>query len=89
MRFLKLFKIGKDLSIPIEIIPGADEARITFAGATEGVSSENENSLVIDIGGGSTEFIIGNSRQLLFSQSLNMGCVRMTEKKITAQPISR
>ncbi|MBS1969133.1 MAG: Ppx/GppA family phosphatase [Bdellovibrionales bacterium] len=85
----ELFKIGEDLGIPIEIIPGADEARITFAGATEGSIQGKENCVVIDVGGGSTEFIVGNTDTLHFSKSLNIGCVRMTEKYITAQPLSQ
>jgi exopolyphosphatase/guanosine-5'-triphosphate,3'-diphosphate pyrophosphatase len=84
----ELFKIGEDLGIPIEIIPGSDEARITFAGSAEGVLQEDKNVIVVDIGGGSTEFIVGNSHKLHFSKSLNIGCVRMTEKFITAQPLS-
>ncbi|MGZ3745990.1 MAG: Ppx/GppA phosphatase family protein [Pseudobdellovibrionaceae bacterium] len=85
----ELFKIGKELNIPIEIIPGNDEARITFAGAIEGTAQGKENILVIDVGGGSTEFIVGNKSKLHFSKSLNLGCVRMTEKYITRQPISQ
>lgn len=85
----ELFKIGEDLGIPIEIIPGADEARITFAGATEGTLQGDSNCIVIDVGGGSTEFIVGNGKKLHFSKSLNIGCVRMTEKYITAQPLSQ
>ncbi len=85
----ELFKIGAELSIPIEIIPGTDEARITFAGATEGLAQDEENIIVIDVGGGSTEFIVGNKSKMLFSKSLNLGCVRMTEKYITAQPLSQ
>lgn len=84
----ELFKIGMDLDIPIEIIPGSDEARITFAGATEGVLSADENVVVVDVGGGSTEFIVGNRQKIHFSKSLNVGCVRMTEKYVTAQPLS-
>jgi len=84
----ELFKIGKELSIPIEIIPGADEARITFAGATEDELKENGNIAVVDVGGGSTEFIVGNRKELHFSKSLNIGGVRLTEKFISAQPIS-
>lgn len=84
----ELFKIGKDLGIPIEIIPGADEARITFAGSTEGRLQGDNNVIVIDVGGGSTEFIVGNSHKLHFSKSLNIGCVRMTEKFIAAQPLT-
>jgi len=85
----ELFKIGEKLGIPIEIIPGADEARITFAGSTEGTLRGIENCIVIDVGGGSTEFIVGNGDKLHFSKSLNIGCVRMTEKYITSQPLSQ
>lgn len=84
----ELFKMGEDLGIPIEIIPGVDEARITFAGSTEGQLKGNENIIVIDVGGGSTEFIVGNQSTLHFSKSLDIGCVRMTEKLITGQPLS-
>jgi exopolyphosphatase/guanosine-5'-triphosphate,3'-diphosphate pyrophosphatase len=85
----ELFKIGKELGIPIEIIPGADEARITFAGATEGELKGNNNVAVIDVGGGSTEFIVGNKTKLYFAKSLNIGAVRLTEKFITQQPIPK
>jgi exopolyphosphatase/guanosine-5'-triphosphate,3'-diphosphate pyrophosphatase len=82
----ELFKIGRELQIPIEIIPGGDEARITFAGATEGIS-KNEMIAVIDIGGGSTEFILGRKSQIHFAQSLNIGCVRLTEQIISHWPL--
>lgn len=82
----ELFKIGQDLGIPIEIIPGADEARITFAGATEGLEADHAIA-VIDVGGGSTEFILGRKSKIDFAQSLNVGCVRLTEKLISVQPI--
>jgi exopolyphosphatase/guanosine-5'-triphosphate,3'-diphosphate pyrophosphatase len=83
----ELFEIGKDLGIPIEIIPGADEARITFGGATEGELKNSGNVVVIDVGGGSTEFIVGNREKIHFAQSLNIGAVRLTEKFISAQPL--
>lgn len=85
----ELFKIGEDLGIPVEIIPGSDEARITFAGSTEGRLQGETNVIVIDVGGGSTEFIVGNRSKLHFSKSLNIGCVRMTEKFITTQPMTQ
>ncbi|MBC7371091.1 MAG: Ppx/GppA family phosphatase [Bdellovibrionaceae bacterium] len=85
----ELFKIGSDLGIPIEIIPGTDEARITFGGATEGELHGDENILVIDVGGGSTEIIIGDKRDIHFSKSIDIGAVRLTERFISAQPISQ
>lgn len=83
----ELFKIGTDLGIPIEIIPGEDEARITYQGATVGLSQNDKVSLVIDVGGGSTEFIVGRKNEILFAESLNIGGVRLTEKYIKYQPV--
>lgn len=85
----ELFDIGKELGIPIEVIPGEDEARISFQGATGGVLDEKNTNLVIDIGGGSTEFIVGHGNQIYFGESLNIGAVRLTERYITQQPISQ
>lgn len=85
----ELFKIGESLGIPIEIIPGEDEARITYQGATVGLKSSPKNvSLVIDVGGGSTELIVGRGDQIIFSQSLNLGGVRLTERFVSDQPVS-
>ncbi|WII72964.1 Ppx/GppA phosphatase family protein [Bdellovibrio sp. 22V] len=83
----ELFKIGEDLGIPIEIIPGEDEARITYQGATAGLNDNKKTSLVIDVGGGSTELISGRGSQIFFGESLNIGGVRLTEKFISTQPV--
>lgn len=64
---------------PIEIISGREEARLIYLG----VSHTNESidkRLVIDIGGGSTEFIIGQEFDPLLTESLQMGCVAYTQK---------
>lgn len=83
----ELFKIGEDLGIPIEIIPGEDEARITYQGATAGTTDDQKTSLVVDVGGGSTELISGRGAKILFGESLNIGGVRLTEKFISTQPV--
>ena len=81
-----LFEVCRDLMIPIEIIPGEREAEITFMGATAHLPTDNKNRLIIDIGGGSTEFIVGKNQEIEFAKSLNLGCVRMTEAIIKNQP---
>lgn len=84
----ELFKIGQELGIPIEIIPGEDEARITYQGAIAGKkSSDTKAYLVVDVGGGSTEMILGKGSQIIFGQSADIGGVRLTEKFVTNQPI--
>lgn len=80
-----LFKICQDLNIPLEIIPGHKEAEITYRGGVSGLTTTNSR-LVLDIGGGSTEFIFGKDQTILASQSLDIGCVRLTEKFISSQP---
>ncbi|UYL10495.1 Ppx/GppA family phosphatase [Bdellovibrio sp. SKB1291214] len=82
-----LFDIGKELGIPIEVIPGEDEARISYQGASGGVIDPTKTNLVIDVGGGSTEFIVGHGEKILFGESLNMGGVRLTERFVTQQPV--
>lgn len=67
------------LGIPIEIISGREEARLIFAGVTYGIN-DNKKRLVIDIGGGSTEFIIGSQTTPRLMESINMGCVSATQR---------
>ncbi|MGZ3773716.1 MAG: Ppx/GppA phosphatase family protein [Pseudobdellovibrionaceae bacterium] len=85
----ELFDLGKDLNIPIQIIAGEDEARITYQGATAGLTDKLKTSLVIDVGGGSTELIYGKGDSIYFGDSLNIGGVRLTEKFISTQPVPR
>jgi len=71
-------------TIKPEILDGSDEARFTFLGATNSISSTGP-SLVIDIGGGSTEFAFGEG-ELEFSHSADIGCVRISERFIANDP---
>ena len=86
----EFFKIGKDLGIPIDIISGKKEALATYRGVFWGKpnNSIQSKNLLIDIGGGSTEIILGQGLNLIDSMSLNMGAVRMTEKWISKYPVS-
>lgn len=83
-----LFALGTQYNIPIEIIPGDKEAAITYQGAISGARITESDLMVIDIGGGSTEFIFGRGTKLLKGESFNIGCVRLTEKYISKQPTS-
>lgn len=84
---VKLFEICQRYQIPVEIISGEREAQTSFLGGTFGHLKKEENILVIDIGGGSTELILGNSEKILFAQSQDVGAVRMTERHISQQPV--
>lgn len=63
------------LGFPIEIISGNEEARLIFSGVTNELPPSSDNRLVIDIGGGSTEVIIGKGHEPQKLSSLFMGCV--------------
>ncbi|WP_435979712.1 exopolyphosphatase [Psychrobacter sp. DM4] len=64
---------------PIEIIAGREEARLIYLGVSH-TNASSDKRLVIDIGGGSTEFIIGQGFEPMLTESLQMGCVAFTQK---------
>ena len=80
--------IRERLGVEPEIIPGAEEAELSFRGATEGLKALAVPGpyLVADIGGGSTELVLGDSTGVLAAESLDMGSVRMTERHVTSDP---
>jgi exopolyphosphatase/guanosine-5'-triphosphate,3'-diphosphate pyrophosphatase len=68
------------LGFPIEVIAGREEARLVYIGAAHSVSPSAGNRLVVDIGGGSTEFIIGAGLEPRMMESLYIGCVSMSRE---------
>lgn len=73
----------------IEIIPGREEARLIYLGVSHGVAGAPARRLVVDIGGGSTECIIGDSFDAVDVHSLYMGCVGFTRQFFSEGKISR
>ncbi len=70
----------KALGFPIEVIAGREEARMIYVGVCHGLPRVDSRRLVIDIGGGSTEFIVGEGLEPLSMESLYMGCVSYSRK---------
>lgn len=68
------------LGLPIEVIAGYEEARLIYLGVAEDFGNSAQRQLVIDIGGGSTEFIIGQGEETLQLESLEAGCVRVSRR---------
>ncbi|MEN6585101.1 MAG: exopolyphosphatase [Sulfuricella sp.] len=68
------------LGFPIEIVAGKEEARLIYLGVSHGLPVSEEQRLVVDIGGGSTEFIIGSGYQPQQMESLYMGCVSFSRR---------
>ena len=77
--------VKERLGIEPEVISGDEEARLSFIGATKEFAASDAPFLVVDIGGGSTEFVYGHS-EVEFAKSVNIGCVRMTERNIHSDP---
>jgi exopolyphosphatase / guanosine-5'-triphosphate,3'-diphosphate pyrophosphatase len=68
------------LGFPIEVISGREEARLIYLGVAHSLPASAQRRLVVDIGGGSTEFIIGTGFDPLLTESLYMGCVSFSLK---------
>ena len=68
------------IGFPIDVISGHEEGRLTFLGVARELPRSSEPRLVIDIGGGSTEFIIGRGLEPERLESLTIGCVGMTQR---------
>ena len=86
-RNLFIYGVRDILGIEVEVIPGEEEAELSFIGATKELRQSDAPFLVVDIGGGSTEFVFG-SEKVDFAKSVNIGCVRMSERHLNTQPPS-
>ncbi|MCB1568467.1 MAG: exopolyphosphatase [Xanthomonadales bacterium] len=73
----------------IEVVSGREEARLIYLGVAHGLPPGEAQRLVIDIGGGSTEFIIGRGFQALERESLQMGCIASTRRFFPDGRLSR
>ena len=72
-----------------EVLSGDGEARLSFLGATAELDPQVPSPyLVVDIGGGSTEFVLGADGEVTSALSVDIGCVRMTERHLRADPPS-
>jgi len=74
------------IGVEPEVVTGDEEARLSFDGATREVSGKAPGPfLVVDIGGGSTEFVLGGDRPTA-ALSVDIGCVRLTERHLRSDP---
>ncbi|MET3921332.1 Ppx/GppA phosphatase family protein [Arthrobacter sp. UYEF20] len=75
------------LGVEPEVITGDEEAALSFAGASSVLPSRGQDPvLVVDLGGGSTEFVLGNADGVIAAKSVDIGCVRMTERHLRSDP---
>ena len=85
-RHLFIDGVRERLGVEPEVISGEEEASLSFTGAIQDLSLADGPFLVVDIGGGSTEFVFGTT-EVEFAKSVNIGCVRMTERHFTNDPV--
>jgi len=81
-------KAKSETGIQIQMISGDREAELIFYGVRSAVEMSDETSLIIDIGGGSTEFIIANKNEIFWKQSFLLGAARLLELFPPSDPIT-
>lgn len=80
-----LDELERDYGFVARLLGGDDEALLTFRGVTSGRALAGE-TLIVDVGGGSTELLLGGPDGVSFHASLDVGCVRMTERFLASDP---
>ncbi len=76
------------LSVPVEVVSGLEEARLIYKGASRQLPNDGQDRLVIDIGGGSTECIIGNNGRAKLVDSAVIGCVALSKQFFPAGKVT-
>ncbi|MBD2104997.1 Ppx/GppA phosphatase family protein [Leptolyngbya sp. FACHB-261] len=82
-----LQQIEQELGIEVDLISGPEEARRIYLGVLSGLEFGNLPHVIIDIGGGSTELILGDGREARFLSSTKVGAVRLNEQFVHSDPI--
>ncbi|MCM0592755.1 MAG: Ppx/GppA phosphatase family protein [Gloeotrichia echinulata IR180] len=83
-----LHRVSVELGLSVDLISGQEEARRIYLGVLSGMEFHNQPHMIIDIGGGSTEIILGDSHEPRTLTSTKVGAVRLTSELITTDPIS-
>jgi exopolyphosphatase / guanosine-5'-triphosphate,3'-diphosphate pyrophosphatase len=82
-------RVRKEVGLDVQLLPGVEEARLIALAVSEVTDFNNRRALIIDIGGGSTEFIITSGGEAQLLMSVKLGAVRLTERFITTDPPSQ
>lgn len=83
-----LQQVDEELGLTIHLVSGHEEARRIYLGVLSGMEFQNQPHGIIDIGGGSTELILGDGREPRFLSSTKVGAVRLTAELVHTDPIS-
>jgi exopolyphosphatase / guanosine-5'-triphosphate,3'-diphosphate pyrophosphatase len=83
-----LYRVNTELGLEVDLISGQEEARRIYLGVLSGMEFNNQSHIIIDIGGGSTEIILGDSNEPRTLTSTKIGAVRLTSELIHSDPIN-
>ncbi|MFH7026986.1 MAG: HD domain-containing protein [Heteroscytonema crispum UTEX LB 1556] len=83
-----LYRVEAELGLSVDLISGHEEARRIYLGVLSGMEFNNQPHIIIDIGGGSTELVLGDSHEGRTLTSTKVGAVRLTGELINTDPIS-
>ena len=78
-----------EAGVSVEVVSGAEEARLIHLGVLQAVPVFDRRHLVVDIGGGSTEFVVGQDGEVVEARSLKLGAIRLTERFLRQEPLKR
>ena len=81
-----LAECEKTLSLPISVLSGQDEAKYIYRGVA--CNLPHDNRFVIDIGGGSTEFIVGEGKRLVHCESMDLGCITLSQQYFSGNELN-
>lgn len=84
-----LAELARRTKIVPRKISGKEEARLIFLAVRNAIALENENALVLDIGGGSTEAVVGNQSDILFGNSMRLGVLRLLDMIGDQEPLGK
>ncbi len=84
-----LHRVESSTGIPIEVVSGAEEGRLTYIGVIHALPIVEKQTLVMDIGGGSTETTIGHRGEVKFVASEKLGAIRLSQKFFTSTKFTR
>ena len=79
--------VKEKLGLSIEVISGEEEAHLSFLAVARDLNEPNKAMMVIDVGGGSPEFILGKGNRIIQCVSLPLGLVRFTEQFLISDPV--
>jgi exopolyphosphatase/guanosine-5'-triphosphate,3'-diphosphate pyrophosphatase len=83
-----LQQVAAEIDLVVDLISGQEEARRIYLGVLSGMELDDRPHIIIDIGGGSTELILADSREARTLSSTKVGAVRLTSEFVTTDPIS-